>query len=872
MINMQRALPFFLLFFSIQAYSQQTDKSDHYTPAHKRAPFIQAVIKDSISVIANEKYGKASRFKKAFLGENYRREWAAMTTLPVLQLSTLYGGLSPLKQGGGMQSVSLRLADASGREWALRSVNKRTESLIPEELHGTFVQDVLDDATSAQHPYSALMIPALANAVNVPHAHPVIGFVLPDTILGEYAPLFEHTIALLEEREPLGDSDNSPKAVRKLQEDNDDQFKPKAYLRARMLDVLVSDWDRHEDQWRWYNENQGTDEKDKDYMPIPRDRDQALRVTQGFLMKDIYQRFVNPVMQGFTTGIPDIRYSLFKSRFLNAHPSNQLSHKEWTKEVDQFVARLTDSVLWQSVASLPQSSIDIRGRKIFQTLQSRRNALPTAMENYYRFINNIVDIHLSDKNEKVTITSNKDKGLKVKVSKINKDGKVTKALMNKTYDASLTKEIRLYLGQGNDSVLIDHINSPIKLRLIGDSMAKTYVINNSNIKIKLYENTANSTFLGDSKRVRVYRGKDSMNTQFVPVNLYNSWLPLVTAGYNADDGFSLGLGAAYTHQRGFRKSPFTYRQQITVAAAFRTGAYKIHYRGEWEDAVGQADFIIDALAKAPDNTQNFFGVGNNSLFLKDQYGARYYRSRFNIFNINPQLRWQPSSALNYAIGPHIQFYHLDPTENHDRFILNPQALHSYDSLSIDKDKVFVGINAFLTQDTRNRKINPSKGFFIKAAFNSYVGINKYSGNSAQLSAEMAAYFSAFEEHIIFANRVGGGTVVGNPTFYQYLFLGSHDNLRGYRQYRFAGQQMAYNNLEARVKIHDITSYVLPGELGIMGMYDVGKVWARDYNSPTLHQGVGGGIYYIVANALPLHFVMAKSKEGWYPYFSTGFRF
>ncbi|NKO00988.1 hypothetical protein HF634_13220, partial [Weissella cibaria] len=136
-------------------------------------------------------------------------------------------------------------------------------------------------------------------------------------------------------------------------------------------------------------------------------------------MKDIYQQFVNPVMQGFTTGIPDIRYSLFKSRFLNAHPSNQLPHKEWTKEVKQFVARLTDSVLWESVHSLPQSSIAIRGEQIFKTLQSRRDTLPMAMEEYYNFINNIVDIHLSDKNEKVEIYSTANKNLKVKVSKIN---------------------------------------------------------------------------------------------------------------------------------------------------------------------------------------------------------------------------------------------------------------------------------------------------------------------------------------------------------------------------------------------------------------------------------------------------------------------
>src|SRR5690606_29086267 len=135
-----------------------------------------------------------------------------------------------------------------------------------------------------------------------------------------------------------------------------------------------------------------------------------------------------------------------------------------------------------------------------------------------------------------------------KVSKINKDGQVTKTLMDKVYEKKLTKEIRLYLSEGQDSLSINNTNSPIKLRIIGDSLPKTYIIDNSKSKIKLYENTSNSTFIGEKSRVKLHRGKDSVNTAFVPVNLYNSWLPLLTAGYNADDGFSLGLGAAYTHQ------------------------------------------------------------------------------------------------------------------------------------------------------------------------------------------------------------------------------------------------------------------------------------------------------------------------------------
>lgn len=86
---MQKVVPFFLIFLASHAYSQQ--KHTQF-PAHQGKSFAQTVIKDSVSIVANAKYGKASKFKKFFLGENYRKEWAAETTLPLLQLSTLYGG------------------------------------------------------------------------------------------------------------------------------------------------------------------------------------------------------------------------------------------------------------------------------------------------------------------------------------------------------------------------------------------------------------------------------------------------------------------------------------------------------------------------------------------------------------------------------------------------------------------------------------------------------------------------------------------------------------------------------------------------------------------------------------------------------------
>ena len=114
--------------------------------------------------------------------------------------------------------------------------------------------------------------------------------------------------------------------------------------------------------------------------------------------------------------------------------------------------------------------------------------------------------------------------------------------------------------------------------------------------------------------------------------------------------------------------------------------------------------------------------------------------------------------------------------------------------------------------------------------------------------------------------------MGKPAFYQSAFLGGQENLLGYKQYRFAGLHGLYNNLELRAKVADIASYIIPGQFGITGFWDVGRVWENHDNSGNWHNGVGGGIYFAPATIVVISFVMGHSTEGWYPYFTMGLRF
>jgi hypothetical protein len=855
---MRKNLPILSLLFCLTTvgYAQKSAKSDGTTSG------------DSVVIQAHPSYNKVSGTHRWFFGTNYRKEWATPVKLPKIKISEIYGGLTPIKEGGGMQTKSLRLTDKRGKEYQLRSVEKTPDKLLPENLQGTFAVDWINDALSGQHPYSALIVPPLAKAGGVPHSNPIIGVVVGEDALGEYKKQFDGLVCLLEEREPLGESDNTPKALGNVQEDNDDHFDGEAFLRARMLDLLIGDWDRHEDQWRWYEKK--TD-KGKFYTAVPRDRDQVFHLEQGLFPNIAALPYINPLLGDFRADITGPNYWLFKTRFVNAYPDAQIGYERFTQIVNEFVAAETDAVLEAGLRRLPKEVYGMRHDELLNKLKARRNGIPKAMNEYYRFIYKIVDLRNSDKNELTTITDAPKGGLQVTINKI-KDDKVADTLFSMIYTPDITKELRLYTSAGKDRVVINTPVSPIDIRVVGGKGEKVYNVVQSKNKVRLYD-TPEAKFEGSTDRISKHLSNDTLNTNFVQTNPYNLWMPLATAAINADDGFLLGLGAKYIKRDGFRKLPYTSSQQLMVTHSFGTDAFRIRYQGEWIDAIGKADFILQAFIQAPDNTLNFFGLGNETPLNKQQPNyRRYYRTRYNTVQIDPALRWNVGKNSTLTAGPSFQFYHLNSDENVGRFITNPSLINSYDSLIVDKDKAHLGFVVNFNSNQRNAGILTTKGYYINVTLQGYQGINDYSKSFIQIRPEFTFYQKLNSSgSIVLSDRIGGGISIGKPAFYQSMFLGGQGNLLGYLQNRFAGKHMVFNNLQARVKLFNIASYIIPGQLGLTGFYDTGRVWVENDNSNKWHQGTGGGLYFSPASLTILQVLAGHSEEGWYPYVSLNFR-
>ncbi|HKK10159.1 MAG TPA: BamA/TamA family outer membrane protein, partial [Bacteroidales bacterium] len=161
-----------------------------------------------------------------------------------------------------------------------------------------------------------------------------------------------------------------------------------------------------------------------------------------------------------------------------------------------------------------------------------------------------------------------------------------------------------------------------------------------------------------------------------------------------------------------------------------------------------------------------------------------------------------------------------------------------------KTKSHLGINGAFSFDTRNDRLFPTAGVYWTLQGGWYVGANKNSQTFNKISSDLSLYLSRkVNPRSVLALRFGGKMNNGDYDFINAANLGGKSNLRGYPATRFYGDAAAYQNTDLRIKLADIHSFYLSGQIGIFGFHDIGRVWVDEESSSIWHNGYGGGIWF-----------------------------
>ncbi len=137
---------------------------------------------------------------------------------------------------------------------------------------------------------------------------------------------------------------------------------------------------------------------------------------------------------------------------------------------------MTDPVIEEAVAQLPDSIRKLVEPMMLERLKARRGIMRSEALKYYRFLAKGVDVTGSQKNEQFTITRLEDGKVRVKSRKISKSGDLEQTLFDRTFDPKDTKEIAIYGLGGEDRFILTGDGNPrIRVRLIGGAQKDTYI-------------------------------------------------------------------------------------------------------------------------------------------------------------------------------------------------------------------------------------------------------------------------------------------------------------------------------------------------------------------------------------------------------------
>ncbi|RZK99504.1 MAG: hypothetical protein EOO62_24755, partial [Hymenobacter sp.] len=370
------------------------------------------------------------------------------------------GGLKPFGRGGGRQTTSLKLIAADSAEYVFRSVDKDVTTILPPELRTSFVAPILKDITATANPYSGLPISALLDHTDILHARPRL-FRLPDNNqLGPYRQDYAGLLGTLEDRptDPkpnlpgFGKSDEVTRSYnlfRKLYKDHDNHVDAPALARARAFDMLVADFGKHEDNWKWagYKEGKGTV-----YRPIPRDRDQAFTKWNGLLTYLANREWAVPSIEDFGEEFGDMKSLNWPARHLDRFLLQSLTRQDWQAAANYLQTQLTPAVIDQATATLPAEVQPLSGQEINRKLKARIQELPQALDRYYLLLARRVDVVGSNKAEIFKVA--RLAGGRVRVQEFDRKGDTNEpngpALFDRTFEPRETQEVCLYGLDGQD--------------------------------------------------------------------------------------------------------------------------------------------------------------------------------------------------------------------------------------------------------------------------------------------------------------------------------------------------------------------------------------------------------------------------------------
>ncbi len=821
--------------------------NDRFIPCAYELPVLSKMTlahANSAYVTANSEYA-AGPMRKLFLGQHYRSSWTTPIQVPLMNMDTVAGGLIPYSLGGGRQTKSLKFRNEAGEEYVFRSVDKDPTKSLTYDLRNTVIDIIFQDQTTTQHPYGALTVPPFLKSLGVLHANPKL-YVLPDDPkLGPWRREFGGMLGMLEERPtnnaPLkfagaDEIKRSVKMFRKMYNDRDNYIDREEFLRARMLDIFLGDWGRHEDNWKWagYDEKKGTY-----YRPIPRDRDHAFSKWDGILPWLADRKWAKSSGENFDMEINDIRSLTWQNRHMDRFLLSEADRDDWINGADLLMKIASEEKINEALSIFPDPIREIDQKELSDKLTERSKDLVKYANKYYDLLSKEVDIVGSNKHELFTVNRKSDGRVEVTMHKLKKNN-VDIEYYRRMFLPDETKEIRLFGLGGKDKFEINgDAEKSILVRVIPglgkDSITDESDVKSGSRKTKLYIAEFDKDIVNAGPEVRYERHaiREAYDYDREAFH-YNTYLPLIYVFYNSDRGLDVGGLVTFTNYK-YGKDEFSSKHLINARAS-TNGNLSIKYEPRWNDVFGEWDLVGRVEYEKNKNFNYYFGEAAFEPYDEDLLAEDYYTLRYSTFGgaIGVSHEFWENAELSAQFAG---YYNSDQRRE------NTIADDLTDIRGLEM-RFNTQLELLVDFDLRDRNDLPRMGyrFLVESIIGTDLQSERGSFMSGRGHIEMFNTFHPFTLGL----RLGGLINEGDVPYFLNQYLGRNTYLRGFRQNRFLGDKNLFANSDLRIELVNTKKAVIPFEFGLKFFFDAGKTYLNneELTDSDWSFGYGGGFYLV----------------------------
>ncbi|MBN1448143.1 MAG: BamA/TamA family outer membrane protein [Bacteroidetes bacterium] len=839
-----------------------------------------SVVSGMLTQVLGPEYD-AGCIRRWMLGSHWRDAWTTPVHLPLLSLDSLAGGLVPVRCGDGSEAHILELRSHDGRLFRYRLIHRDPATAWRRDIRSAVVTHAMRDQLTTMLPFASAVAAVCDRAAGFPVSVPKRVALSDHPALSPAFLRFAGKAGLLEEESgppqlPASSAHgrfsgmDTYSVLYLLETNHRHRIDAAAYCRARLMDVLLGDWNRGAEQWMWVSH---TERCDIVWTPIPRNREQAFSLFDG-VIPSVVERLVRP-LQSYDTDTPDLLHLTWTGRHLDRRILSGVTRGEWEEIARSIQARMTDAVLDSALGQLPDNwSLTVRPRLRRMLRQRRDRLIPLATE-YYRLLAIVTDVRATEGDDRIDVQRAADGSVAVTVIAPGK-----RPWYSRRFFPEETREIRIHALAGDDSVVVTgKTKESIDVRIIGGS-GEDILVDRSCVEGWFLYGTPiprpehSTWFYDDDSVTTVLLGPgstfDSRET-LPPSSTADHYEPLVEDRgshlrfdprftYNSDDGFLVGGGPLFSAY-GFRQDPFSWH--MALSAAYATGSGNVELQSDLlYNSIMPGVILHVAVFHSELSLARFYGFGNESLRDPEKEDKDFYLVQQELVDVRPSLRFRSSDALTVEMGTAYRYSEVEAGTS-SLFRQNPQ----YGDGPMKYGEIFGSIS----WDTRDRAWLPLQGTFLQLSGRYYPVILDNRAHFADAMLDLRAYLPLSSSFTL-ALRSMGRKLWGGYPFFHAAYLGGKSTLRGFSRERFAGDAALLCSAELRAVLGTVR-LLFPGEWGLTAFVDAGRVFHQDELSRLLHTGAGGGAWIaILKRRLALNLQVALSSERVAFYVKTGFTF